>query len=140
MPKKASDIADKKERFHFRVNEATLDVAKKWYKEDNCTTINEFIEKAILFYGGYVASEHNQDYFSNIVVSTMKAVNKDMEMHLNAQLFKTAVEISTIKLLIATAFDLSETDTKELENKCIREVRKIHGVIDWEKAIECQKS
>ena len=47
MPKKASDIADKKERFHFRVNEATLDVAKKWYKEDNCTTINEFIEKAI---------------------------------------------------------------------------------------------
>ena len=37
MPKKASDIADKKERFHFRVNEATLDVAKKWYKEDNCT-------------------------------------------------------------------------------------------------------
>ena len=133
-------MTDTKERFSLRIAPETADIVEKNYRENGCVSKSEFIEKAILFYGGYVASEHNQDYFSNIVVSTMKAVNKDMEMHLNAQLFKTAVEISTITLLIATAFDLSETDTKELENKCIREVRKIHGVIDWEKAVECQKS
>ena len=140
MPKIATINDDGKKSYHFRVKDSTLEVARKWFQEDNCLSVNEFIEKAILFYGGYVAAEHNRDYFSNIVVSTMKAVNKDMEQHLNAQLFKMAVEISTIKLLIATAFDLTETDTKELENKCIREIRKIHGVIDWEKAIECQKS
>ena len=41
--------------------------------------ISEFIEKTLLLYGGYVSSEHNQNYLPNIVISTMKAIMRDSE-------------------------------------------------------------
>ena len=45
---------ESKRKFALWVKESTLDLAKKHYKADNCSSQSEFIEKAILFYIRYV--------------------------------------------------------------------------------------
>ena len=61
---------DKKKKFALYIHDSALDVARQWYARDNCASISEFIEKAVLFYGGYVANEKNPNYLPNIVMVT----------------------------------------------------------------------
>ena len=39
------------------------------YQADNCSTKNEYIEKAIQFYSGYLDTEHAEEYLPRIPVS-----------------------------------------------------------------------
>ena len=47
-------------KFALWAQNSTLDTVKKVYKEDNCESQSEFIEKAILFYLGYLSAENLQ--------------------------------------------------------------------------------
>ncbi len=39
---------------------------QKHYKEDNCSTLNEYIEKAIRLYSGYLNTEKADDYLPRV--------------------------------------------------------------------------
>ena len=41
-----------------------------WLEEDNCKTRSEFIEKALRFYMGYLATEDTSEYLSRAMVDT----------------------------------------------------------------------
>ena len=43
-----------KSRHTLWLTETTWKKVKDHYREDNCTTQNEFVEKALLFYMGYL--------------------------------------------------------------------------------------
>ena len=36
---------DGKKRYNFRIQDDTMILIQQWYKADNCTTMNEFVEK-----------------------------------------------------------------------------------------------
>ena len=131
-------MSSEKKKFALYVNESTLDVARKWYVEDNCKSISEFIEKAILFYGGYVSSEQNQDYFPQVFVSTVKSALKDTEYQMNKQLFRMAVEMSIIKNILATNERIKDISLSKLQGQCVEEVKRINGVLSTEDAIKWQ--
>ena len=40
----------------------TLEKVEKLYKEDSCISRSDFIEKAIIFYCGYITAENYQEY------------------------------------------------------------------------------
>ena len=61
-----------KKRFSIYIPEATIDMAKKWHEADNCGSVSEYVRRAIEFYSGYVASEHNPSYLPRIVISTLQ--------------------------------------------------------------------
>ena len=65
---------ESKRKFALWVKESTLDLAKKHYKADNCSSQSEFIEKAILFYTGYLSAEDNRAYLPSVIVSTMNGI------------------------------------------------------------------
>ena len=44
------------------------------YKSDGCSTQNEFIAKAILFYCGYLQSEYAGDFLPKILGETLEAI------------------------------------------------------------------
>ena len=71
-----------KRKFALWVRESTLDRVKELYQEDNCKSQSEFIEKAVLFYTGYLISERNKSYLSPIITSTLKSIVA--EFHWNA--------------------------------------------------------
>lgn len=51
-----------KRKFALWIKESTLDMVQNIYKEDNCGSRSEFIEKAIIFYVGYLSSNDNSQY------------------------------------------------------------------------------
>lgn len=63
-----------KRKFALWIKESTLDMVQNIYKEDNCSSRSEFIEKAIIFYVGYLSSNDNSQYLPNVVTSTLKSI------------------------------------------------------------------
>ncbi len=118
---------DKKNKFALYIKDSSLDVARKWYKEDNCSSISEFIEKAVLFYCGYVSSENNQNYLPNVVISTMKAIMRDSENRHNRNLFRLCVELSMLMNVMAATHDIPQEALNKLRGECVEEVKALNG-------------
>ena len=127
-----------KKRYTFRVSDEVMDLVYKWYQDDNCATLNEFIEKAIRFYAGYVASERNQNYFPNIVISTMKAIMRDSENRQNRNLFRIAVELGMLMNVMAATHDIPEEALVKLRGDCIEEIKQINGTLSLDTAVRWQ--
>lgn len=131
-------LEDKKEKFALYVRNSALDVARQWYEKDNCASISEFIEKAILFYGGYISNEHNPNYLPKVVVSTLKSIVRDSDNQHNKMLFKLCVEISLMMNVLATTKGIKRENLEKLRQLCEEEVRKTNGTISLRKALEWQ--
>ena len=129
---------DKKNKFALYVHDSVLDIARQWYERDNCSSMSEFIEKAIQFYGGYVASEHNPNYFPNIVISTMKSIMRDSENRQNRNLFRIAVELGMLMNVMAATHDIPEEALVKLRGDCIEEIKRINGTLSLDTAVEWQ--
>ena len=42
------------------------------YQADNCSTKNEYIEKAIQFYSGYLDTEHAEEYLPRVLADVLE--------------------------------------------------------------------
>ena len=109
------------------------------YKNDNCKSQSEFIEKAIKFYIGYLDEEKSVNYISPMITETVKATIKGTEQRLSRLLFKIAVELGKMFHMTAAMNDVDEETLKSLHAMCVTEVRKINGIIDYEDAVEYQR-
>ena len=97
------------------MNASTDELADKLWREENCASKSDFIEKAVLFYGGYLTSNRSQDYLPNIVVSTLKSIVRESDNRQNRNLFKIAVELSMIVKILGNIRGFSETDFERSE-------------------------
>ena len=129
---------DKKNKFALYIHDSVLDIARQWYERDNCSSMSEFIEKAVQFYGGYVASEHNPNYFPNIVISTMKSIMRDSENRQNRNLFRIAVELGMLMNVMAATHDIPEDALVKLRGDCIEEIKRINGTLSLDTAVKWQ--
>lgn len=117
----------------------TLKDVEIHYKNDNCKSQSEFIEKAIKFYIGYLDEEKSVNYISPMITETVKAQIKGTEQRLARLIFKVAVELGKLSHMTAAMNDVDEETLKSLHAMCVTEVRKINGIIDYEDAVEYQK-
>ena len=132
------DENDGKKRYNFRIQDDTMILIQQWYKADNCTTMNEFVEKAIRFYAGYVASEHNHDYFPSIVIATMKSIIRDSENRYNRNLYRIAIEMSMLMNVMAATMDIPKDSLDKLRKECEEEVKRINGTLSLDTAVKWQ--
>ena len=130
---------ESKRKFALWVKESTLDLAKKHYKADNCSSQSEFIEKAILFYTGYLSAEDNRAYLPSVIVSTMKGIVAESENKQGRALFKLAVEMAIMMNLIAAKSDVDELMLERLRGACVAEVKRLNGNFTFEDALNWQK-
>ena len=117
----------------------TLKNVEVHYKNDNCRSQSEFIEKAIKFYIGYLSEEDNINYLSPMITETVKAQIKGTEQRLSRLLFKVAVELGKLSHMTAAVNEVDDA-LNSLHAMCVNEVRKINGIIDYEDAAEYQNS
>ena len=87
-------------RFTLRLDESSYELVKQNYKNDNCESMSEFVEKAILFYVGYVTTENNKSYLPQVVLSTLGSIVTESDNRQNRLLFKFAVEMAMMMNLI----------------------------------------
>ena len=118
----------------------TLKNVEVHYKNDNCRSQSEFIEKAIKFYIGYLSEEDNINYLSPMITETVKAQIKGTEQRRSRLLFKVAVELGKLSHMTAAVNEVDDDTLNSLHAMCVNEVRKINGIIDYEDAAEYQNS
>lgn len=132
-------MPDTKERFSLRITPETADMIEKNYKEHGCITKSEFIEKAILFYCGYLTANDYREYFPNVIVSTTKGMLDSFENRMANILFKNTVELSMVLHVLAATHSISEDTLADLRRMCIDDVKKINGTISLADAVKFQK-
>ena len=71
----STDEKENKRKFAWWVKDSTIELVGKLYKDDDCTSRSEFIEKAVIFYAGYLSTENAKGYLPNVVTSTLKAIS-----------------------------------------------------------------
>ena len=132
-------MTDTKERFSLRIKPETVDLIEKNYRESGCVIKSEFIEKAILFYCGYLTANDYQEYFPNVIVSTTKGMLDSLENRMANIIFKNTVELSMILHVLAATHQISEETLADLRRMCIDDVKKINGTISLSDAVKFQK-
>ena len=90
-----------KRKFALWIKQSTIDMVESIYKEDNCSSRSEFIEKAIIFYVGYLSSNDNSQYLPNVVTSTLKSIVAESDNRMSRLIFKLAVELAMTMNIIA---------------------------------------
>ena len=112
---------------------------RQCFSLDNCKSPSEFIEKAVMFYIGYLTEEENINYISPMITETVKATIKGTEQRLSRLLFKIAVELGKLSHMLAAVNDVDDETLNRLQMMCANEVRKINGIIDYEDAVRYQQ-
>ena len=111
-----------------------MEVLEKYLEKSECRSKSDFIEKAILFYAGFLGAQTYQDYLPNVVISCMKGSLGMFERRTSNILFKVAVELSMMNFLLASAHRVSRETMESLRNLCIREVKSYNDSLALEDA------
>ena len=94
------------------------------YTKDNCITKNEYIEKAIRFYTGYLNTQNAASYLPRVLADVLEG--------------KLVVEQDMIANITAAVNEVHLDDVERLRARCIKEIRQTNGVIDLEDAVRYQ--
>jgi len=112
---------------------------KEWYQKDNCASQSEFIEKAILFYCGYISAENSLKFLPTALTSALAGVVESSENRMARLLFKLSVEMSMMMNIIASNAEIDETLLQRLRGKCVADVKKSVGLVTFEDVVKFQK-
>lgn len=111
---------------------------EKLYREDDCRSKSEFIEKAIRFYCGYLTAEEQDSYLPSVVTSTLKSIIAESDNRQNRMLFKLAVEIAMLQNIIASEQEIDILSLERLRGECVKEVKRLNGTFRFEDAVNWQ--
>lgn len=107
--------------------------------DDNCDSRSEFIEKAILFYVGYLSSNASKNYLPNVVISTLKSIVSESDNRQNRMIFKLAVELAIVQNLLASVQEVDPVSMERLRSECVKEVKRLNGSFTFEDALSWQQ-
>ena len=108
------------------------------YTKDNCTTKNEYIEKAIRFYTGYLNTQNAASYLPRVLADVLDGKLGALGTRIGKLLFKLVVEQDMIANITAAVNEVHLDDVERLRARCIREIRQTNGVINLEDAVRHQ--
>ena len=135
----STDEKENKRKFAWWVKDSTIELVGKLYKDDDCTSRSEFIEKAVIFYAGYLSTENAKGYLPNVVTSTLKAIVDNSDNRQNRMMFKLAVEMDMMMNILAAGMEIPEEQLRELRGRCVQNVKKTNGGITLENAVAYQR-
>ena len=109
------------------------------YQADNCSTKNEYIEKAIQFYSGYLDTEHAEEYLPRVLADVLEGKLGALGKRMGHLIFKLAVEENLRGNLLAAGMEVDLDTLRKTRVRCVREVKETNGEIDLEDALSYQK-
>lgn len=130
---------ENKKKFALWMYPDTLQKVGEIYRQDNCESKSEFIEKAVNFYIGYLTSEDNKSFLPSIVTSTLKSIVADSDNRTSRILFKIAVELAMLQNIVAATNQIDDISLNRLRGECVKEVKKLNGGLTFEDAVNWQK-
>ena len=74
------------------MDDAVWDQVESRYQRDNCSTRNEFIEKAVQFYSGYLDTESADAYLPKVLADILEGKLGALGKRIGHLLFKRSEE------------------------------------------------
>ena len=128
-----------KEQMTIRLYPETRRQMDSWLEESNSKNRNEFVEKALRFYMGYLGTEDNTAYISQAILTAIQGTLDDNNNRLRTILFKCAVELNMLCHTIAAHFRTDPIHTRELRAYAVDEVKRTNGQVSFESAVRSQR-
>ena len=126
-------------RFQMRISPDTDSKIKKAMEVDNCQSQNEFVEKALRFYCGYVSASNSLEVLPPLLASAIRGSIQDTENRIARLLFKMAVELDMVMNVVAGGFKVGDDKLEQLRARCVQEVKRTSGTITFEDAVKYQR-
>ena len=115
------------------------DQVESHYQADNCSTKNEYIEKAIQFYSGYLDTEHAEEYLPRVLSDVLEGKLGAFGKRMGRLLFKQAVDQDLMANLLASDINVDLDTLQKLRVRCVKNVKETNGEIDFQDAFRFQK-
>ena len=109
------------------------------YQADNCSTKNEYIEKAIQFYSGYLDTEHAEEYLARVLSDVLEGKLGAFGKRMGHLIFKQAVDQDLMANLLANDTNVDLDTLQKLRVRCVKNVKETNGEIDFQDAFQFQK-
>ena len=132
-------MAAEKARHTIWLTNEAWEKVKNNYRSDNCSTQNEFVEKAIRFYAGYINAREAGAYLPRILAEVLESKLIVFGERIDKLLFKLLVQDAIMANLIAADTDVDLQTLESLTGTCIKTIARIHGVLGFEDALKFQK-
>ena len=136
------ESAPVKKTFGLQIYPETMLLVDSLFKQDNCRSKSEFIEKAVRFYCGYILNKEDaaMEFIAPQSNTMTEEKKKSSEQRLSRAMFKIAVELGAVTHILAATNDIDDETLFKLRNMCTDEVKRINGIINFEKAVRYQRS
>ncbi len=128
-----------KQKFALWLTPETKQKIESHYRGDNCKSQSEFIEKAVKFYCGYLDAEGADDYHPRVLAGVLDGKLGALGDRIGKLLFKLSVDDAVMCNLIAANMNVDLDTLKKLRVKCVLDVKRTNGEIDFEDALKYQK-
>ena len=132
-------MGENRHRHTVWMDDAVWDQVESHYQEDNCSTKNEYIEKAIQFYSGYLDAERADEYLPRVLSDILDGKLGALGKRMGHLLFKLAVEENLMGNLVAAGMEVDLDTLRKTRVRCVKEVRETNGEIDMDDALAYQK-
>lgn len=116
----------------------TRELVSANYRQDNCKSMSEFIEKAVLFYCGYLQASHAEYYLPRVLGAVLQGTLGMFGDRIGR--LKQAVECNITNHILAADTDIDLDTYEKLRARSIREVRETGGSISFQDDLVFQKS
>ena len=128
-----------KNRHTIWLTDEAWNVVSSHYREDNCSAHNEYIEKAIRFYSGYLDTKNADSYLPRVLSDVLEGKLGALGSRIGKLLFKLAVELHVSSNFIASNADADLDTVEKIQGRCVKEVKQVNGEIKFEDALKYQK-
>ena len=121
------------------MDDAVWDHVEAHYQADNCSTRNEFVEKAIRFYSGYLDTEHANEYLPRVLADVLEGKLGALGNRMGHLLFKLSVDQNLMGNILAADIDIAPDELRKARVRCVKEVKETNGEISFEDTVRYQK-
>ena len=121
------------------MDDAVWDQVESRYQRDNCSTRNEFIEKAVQFYSGYLDTESADAYLPKVLADILEGKLGALGKRIGHLLFKLSVDQNLMGNVLAAGIDIDPDQLRKVRVRCVKEVKETNGEISFEDAVRYQK-
>ena len=121
------------------MDDAVWDQVESRYQRDNCSTRNEFIEKAVQFYSGYLDTESADAYLPKVLADILEGKLGALGKRIGHLLFKLSVDQNLMGNVLAAGIDINPDELRKARVRCVKEVKETNGEISFEDTVRYQK-
>ena len=128
-----SKNGETKSRLTFRPSDETRRRIEQWYKADDCSSLNDFVEKAVNDYIDRLEIKDDNRVLPLAITSAIDGRLGLLEKNLSSLSFNHTVELDMLVSIVAEAFNFSREDLQRLRAQSVKNVRNTNGRISLEK-------